>query len=86
MPYEIIKKPSGKYQVINKITGEIHAKGTTLKKAKAQIRLLEMVDRKKRGGHSARPYEDYISSDSESDSEEGGDIVRPPNPKFLPFF
>jgi DNA-binding response OmpR family regulator len=41
MPYEIVKKKSGKYEVINRITGEIHAKGTTLNKAKAQVRLLE---------------------------------------------
>jgi len=41
MPYEIVKKRSGKYQVINRLTGEIHAKGTTLNKAKAQVRLLE---------------------------------------------
>nr|WPF46654.1 MAG: hypothetical protein [Lake Baikal virophage 8] len=44
MPYEIIKKPSGKFQVINRLTGEIHAKGTTLKKAKAQVRLLESLE------------------------------------------
>jgi hypothetical protein len=41
MPYEIVKKKSGKYEVINRITGKIHAKGTTLNKAKAQVRLLE---------------------------------------------
>jgi hypothetical protein len=44
MPYDIIKKPSGKFVVINKLTGEIHAKGTTLKKAKAQIRLLNNLE------------------------------------------
>jgi hypothetical protein len=72
MPYEIVKKPSGKFQVVNKNTGEIHAKGTTLTKAKAQIRLLEMVDRKKRGGRSARPDEEYSSSESDSDDEMKG--------------
>jgi len=69
MPYEIIKKPSGKFQVVNKNTGEIHAKGTTLKNAKSQIRLLEMVDRKK-GGRRAYPEESSSESGSDSESDE----------------
>jgi hypothetical protein len=68
MPYEIIKKPSGKYEVINKLTGEIHAKGTTLKKAKAQVRLLKGKGRK---GRRAYPEEEYSSSESDSDMEGG---------------
>jgi hypothetical protein len=36
--------------------------------------------RKGRGGRRAYPDEEYSSS------EEGGDIVHSPNPKFLPFF
>lgn len=40
MPYEIVRK-DGAYQVINKNTGEVHAKHTTKKKAEAQVRLLE---------------------------------------------
>jgi hypothetical protein len=52
MPYEII--PLGKrghYQVINSVTGEVHAKDTTLKNAKAQVRLLYSLE-KKGGGPS----------------------------------
>jgi hypothetical protein len=44
MPYEI--RPLGKrghYEVINAETGEVHAKDTTLKKAKAQMRLLNRL-------------------------------------------
>jgi hypothetical protein len=71
MPYDIIKKPSGKYEVINKLTGEIHAKGTTLKKAKAQVRLLGMKEGKGRKGRRAYPDEEYSSSESDSDMEGG---------------
>lgn len=49
MPYEIVRKKSGKFQVVNNITGEIHAKGTTLKKAKAQVRLLDNLEGGDRG-------------------------------------
>ena len=38
------------YKVMNKETGVIHSKGTTLNKAKAQKRLLDRMD----GGHSSR--------------------------------
>ena len=48
MPYIIKKLASGKYQVKNKITGKIHAKGTTLTKAKAQIKLMGWVDNHKK--------------------------------------
>ena len=44
MPYDIIRLPTGLYMVKNKVTGEIHAKGTTLTKALKQIRLMEMAD------------------------------------------
>jgi hypothetical protein len=81
MPYEIVKKPSGKFQVINKNTGEIHAKGTTLKKAKAQVRLLGMVDRKT-GGDIIQP----INKKPDYNYCCGGNLVQPVNPKFLPFF
>jgi len=40
MPYEI-KKKGTKYQVKNKQTGEVKAKGTTKAKAEAQVRLLD---------------------------------------------
>ena len=42
MPFEI-KKVGNKFSVINSNTGYIHSKGTTLKKAKAQVRLLHSI-------------------------------------------
>jgi hypothetical protein len=43
MPYEM-KKVDGKYKVVNKETGKVHAKATSKKKAQAQMRLLHGVD------------------------------------------
>ena len=43
MPYEIVQKGTG-VVVRNKLTGKIHAKGTTKRKAEAQLRLLNAVD------------------------------------------
>ena len=48
MPYKIIKKKDGKYKVINAITHKIHSKNTTYVKALKQIRLMEMMDSKKK--------------------------------------
>ena len=48
MPCTIIKKNNGKYKVINAITHKIHAKNTTYVKALKQIRLMEMMDSKKK--------------------------------------
>ena len=47
MPYAI--KPAGKnlFKVVNTQTGKVHAKATTMTKAKAQMRLLYMKERKK---------------------------------------
>jgi hypothetical protein len=46
MPYKITKIPNkNKYKVTNKNTGKVHAKSTTLKKAKAQVRLLESKEK-----------------------------------------
>lgn len=42
MPYKITKKKGGEYQV--KGGSGVHAKGTTIKKAKAQVRLLRAVE------------------------------------------
>lgn len=42
MPYKETKLPSGKYQV--KGPSGVHAKGTTKKKADAQIRLMQGVE------------------------------------------
>lgn len=46
MPYEIIPVPKTKtrFSVINKETGEIHAKSTTKKKADTQLHLLNSID------------------------------------------
>ena len=48
MPYEIKHISSNKFQVINRINGNIHSRGTTLEKAEAQIRLMEYMDAKKK--------------------------------------
>jgi hypothetical protein len=48
MPYSIMKNPTGSFSVINTKTGYIHAKNTTEKKAKAQIRLLYMMESKEK--------------------------------------
>ena len=48
MPYSIRKLPGKNlYRVRKKNTGEVLASGTTLNKAKAQIRLLMMLHRMK---------------------------------------
>jgi hypothetical protein len=49
MPYSINKLARGSYEVVNSKTGKIHAKHTSLTKAKAQVRLLGMKDGMKGG-------------------------------------
>jgi hypothetical protein len=49
MPYSINKLARGSYEVVNSKTGKIHAKHTSLAKAKAQVRLLGMKDGMKGG-------------------------------------
>jgi len=45
MPYKIIPNPGSRtYRVVNTDTREVKAKWTTLKKAKAQVRLLEGLE------------------------------------------
>jgi hypothetical protein len=44
MPYSLKKISARRYSVVNKKTGAIHAKRTTLKKAQSQIRLLNAID------------------------------------------
>jgi hypothetical protein len=46
MPYEIVQVGTypRRYSVVNIVTGEVHAKNTTLAKAEAQIRLLRAVE------------------------------------------
>ena len=41
MPYEIKHVSKNKFQVINRLTGKIHSKGTTLDKAEKQVRLVK---------------------------------------------
>lgn len=50
MPYKVVKKPETKtrYKVINTKTKYVHAKGTTKKKAEAQVRLLERIEAQKK--------------------------------------
>lgn len=43
MPYRIVKR-DGAYQVVNTQTKKVHAKHTTLARAKAQVRLLRGVE------------------------------------------
>lgn len=46
MPYALRRLPrTGLYRVYNRATGTVHAKGTTLGRARRQIRLLERLDR-----------------------------------------
>jgi len=44
MPYQIIRNKDGTFKVINRITGRVHSKHTTLANAKAQIRLMRAKD------------------------------------------
>lgn len=49
MPYKIKHLPhSNKVRVYNKQTGRAVAKRTTIEKAKKQVRLLHMIDNKRR--------------------------------------
>jgi hypothetical protein len=43
MPYEILQISPRRYQVINTDTNEVHAKNSTLKNAKAQLRILDSL-------------------------------------------
>lgn len=48
MPYSIVKvtsgKNKGKYRVVNKQTGKVHAKATSKANAEAQVRLMIGVE------------------------------------------
>ena len=47
MPYKLFKiRNKDLYKVVNSKTGKIHSSGTTKDKAKAQVRLLENIERK----------------------------------------
>ena len=44
MPYEVKRKSNGKYQMINKITGRVHAKNATKENAVKQMKLLYCIE------------------------------------------
>jgi len=46
MPYKLKKLRGNRYSVINPQTKHVYANSTTLDKAKAQIRLLQMLKKK----------------------------------------
>ena len=47
MPYKAIKiRNKDLYKVVNSKTGKVHSEATTKDKAKAQVRLLETIERK----------------------------------------
>jgi hypothetical protein len=49
MPFELRKLPNKDlYKVFNKDTKEVYSKGSTLKNAKKQIRLLYLLESKKK--------------------------------------
>jgi hypothetical protein len=83
MPYEIRKVSRGKYEVSNPESGEIHAKHTSLAKAKAQVRLLSA----KHGGSVIQPINRKPPAFKwEGGAASGGDYIQPINRKMLPFF
>ena len=43
MPYQIKPVSKTRYEVKNSMTGAMHSKGTTLPKAKAQVKLLNAI-------------------------------------------
>ena len=47
MPYVILPTGNGMYMVKNKITGRIHAYHTTLAKARKQVEVMGMSDKRK---------------------------------------
>lgn len=47
MPYAVRKiRNKDLYKVVNTKTGKVHSSGTTKDKAKAQVKLLETIERK----------------------------------------
>jgi hypothetical protein len=48
MPYKITKLKNNKYQVKNTKNNKITSKSTTKTKAEKQVRLLDMLDKKKK--------------------------------------
>jgi len=62
MPFRIVKFINGKYSVQNRITGHLFSHGSTLKAAKAQLRLLE---NKMSGAGQGKEIEYKSMSDSD---------------------
>jgi hypothetical protein len=48
MPYKITKLKGNKYRVTNTTTKKVHAKKSTKTNAEKQVRLLSMIDKKKK--------------------------------------
>jgi hypothetical protein len=44
MPYQIDKVGVNKYSVVNAVSGTVYSHGTSLAKARAQLRLLHAID------------------------------------------
>ena len=44
MPYRIEPNGDGTYKVVNALTGAVHAKRTSRRKAERQVRLMHAVD------------------------------------------
>jgi hypothetical protein len=44
MPFELVQLSPRLYKVVNKLTGEVHAKRSTLRNAKTQLRLLKTLE------------------------------------------
>jgi hypothetical protein len=55
--FEIRKIKHGKFEVVNIDTGKIHAKSTTLRNAKSQVKLLNAMD------HGFKPSKTYTWKD-----------------------
>ncbi|KKL08408.1 hypothetical protein LCGC14_2576150 [marine sediment metagenome] len=45
MPFAIRDAPGGKFKVVNKVTGNVHSKATTMAKARGQIAIMERAER-----------------------------------------
>lgn len=47
MPYRIEKNTvGGRYRVVNSLTGRVYSRATSLRRAKAQVRLLQAKENK----------------------------------------
>jgi len=44
VPYRVVAVGGGKYKVVNALTGKVHAKRTTKRKALAQVRIMNAAE------------------------------------------